>query len=129
MNKAKRAVWIFSILISLIIIILFAIYLKTTALDLPENKIIFYYGINCPHCKNVEAYMTEVNVSSTLQVESKEVYLNKTNADELIKVEKFCKIPKEYLGAVPLAYYNEECFLGDTPIIEFLKQKLNEVNK
>ncbi|MDP1696112.1 MAG: hypothetical protein Q8L29_04315 [archaeon] len=129
MNKAKRAVWIFSISITLVIIILFAIYLKTASLNLPENTVIFYYGVTCPHCKNVEAYMTEVNISSILSVESKEVYLNKTNADELIKVEKFCKIQKDYYGAVPFAYYNGECYLGDVPIIEFLKQKISEVNE
>jgi len=129
MNKAKRTVWIFCISAVIIIAILFVIYLKTASINLPEDKIVFYYGVTCPHCKNVEAYMIEVNASSILQVESKEVYLNETNADELIKIGKFCKLQKDYVGAVPLAYYNGVCFLGDTPIIDFLKKKISEAER
>ncbi len=130
MNKAKKAVWAFSILAVIVIAALWIIAPSNTPEgNISADKIIFYYGITCPHCKNVEVFMDEKNADSILPIERKEVYLNKTNADELIEIGKICKIDKDYIGAVPLTYFNGTCFLGDTDSIAFLEQKLAEVSQ
>lgn len=131
MNKAKKSVIIFGVISALVIAILLIASLQSEQ-PIPQNNndtISFYYGITCPHCKKVESFMEENNVSSTLNIEKKEVYLNKDNADELIKIGKKCNLEKDYIGAVPLIYYNKKCYLGDEPSIKFLEQKLSEATE
>jgi len=127
MNKAKKAVLIFCISAALVLAFLFILSAKTTNLNLPNDKIIFYYGITCPHCKLVEDYMENNSIESILPIVKKEVYLNQTNADELLAIGKKFNLPQEEIGAVPLAYYNGQYYIGDEPVINFLKQKAKEV--
>lgn len=130
MNKAKKAVWVFAIITAIIISILWIIAQNAQSrINIPDDKIIFYYGVSCPHCKIVEEFMGENNAADFLNIEMKEVYLNKNNANELIEVGKLCDIETGYIGAVPLTYFNGSCYLGDEPSIEFLKEKLAEVSE
>jgi glutaredoxin len=126
MNQAKKLVFAFLVASAIIIAILAIIAFrpKINPTEFSTNETIFYYGITCPHCKNVEKWMDENNFTKTFNLTQKEVYLNQTNAQELLSVGKICKIQKDYIGAVPLVYSNGTCFLGDTDIINFFKTKI-----
>lgn len=124
MKKVHKVILGFFVIMAIVLIALYGIYLsKSKNVNLPSEDI-FYYGITCPHCKLVEQFIEEKNISSKIEFKSKEVYQNQANANELILVAKFCKIESKYIGAVPLLYYNKTCYLGDTPIIEFLNKTL-----
>jgi len=89
-----------------------------------ENKLILYYGNGCPHCALVEEFIRENNVLAKLNLEEKEIYYNKENAKELTERAKFCKINESAIG-VPFLWDGKNCIIGDAPIIDFLKAKLN----
>lgn len=124
MKKVHKVIISFFVISAIILIALYGIYLsKSKNVNLPSEDV-FYYGITCPHCKIVEQFIEEENISSKIEFKSKEVYQNKDNANELIKIGKFCNIEPKYIGAVPLLYFNKTCYLGDAPIIEFLNRTL-----
>lgn len=125
MKKVNKVIINFFIIAAIVIAILYGIYLNKQK-NLPVQEDVFYYGITCPHCKVVEQYMEENNVSSKIQFKSKEVYQNKENAAELTKVGRYCKLGKN-IGAVPLLFYNDNCYLGDKPIIDFLNKTISGV--
>ena len=142
MNKAQKMISTFLILSVLVIGILFGVYfykLKNSetckaykisdedAGSLPAD-IIFYYSTTCPHCKIVEEFMQNNSIESKMNIIQKEIFLNKTAADEMIKLQTLCKIPAEYIGAVPLLYAEKSCYLGDKDIICILKEKILEKN-
>ena len=89
-------------------------------------NLVFYWGIGCPHCENVEKWITENNATQKLKINFKEVYYNKDNQTGLYNIAKeFCPEIIENGGiGVPTGFdpINKKCIQGDTPIIDFLKQ-------
>ncbi len=132
MNKAQKIIAVFFIIITLIIAVLVVIYMNQPKnyyickdnSGLPSG-IVLYYGDTCPHCKIVEQFLRDNNVTAKINITQKEVFLNQTNGQELISIGSNCKIPAEYMGAVPLLYSEGKAYLGDKDIISFLENKLN----
>jgi glutaredoxin len=91
-----------------------------------EAKITFFYGETCPHCKNVEKFFADNKVEDKISFDKKEVYNDQDNAALLAEKAKICNIPIEGMG-VPFLWdgENSQCLMGDQPIIDFFKQKLN----
>jgi glutaredoxin len=88
--------------------------------------IVLFYGIGCPHCAKVEAFIKENKIKEKIAFEEKEVYFNKENAKQLIEVAKKCGFNEKEIG-VPFLWdgENQKCIVGDEPIINFFKEKLN----
>jgi glutaredoxin len=121
MNKAKKVVTVF-----MVISIVFIAGLYYYSLQVERSSgMTFYYGITCPHCKIVEEYMNEVNATSVLDIEMKEVYENSVNAAELQKVAKKCGINGDSIG-VPLLYFNGECYVGDVDAKEIIRVEMEK---
>lgn len=92
-----------------------------------QPDLIFYWGDGCPHCENVEKWMKENNVDQKLKIAQKEVYKNTENRQELIdSVNKYCPELNQNGVGVPVGFdpVNNKCIQGDTPIIDFLSQKI-----
>jgi len=119
MNKAQKAVVAFFAVAFLLILTLYIIYINKKP-KYSNEDIIFFYGVTCPHCKNVEQFIDENNIDSKLKIIRKEVYYNETNRLELMSFAKKCNINQEQLG-VPFIYYNGKCYIGDKDGIELLK--------
>lgn len=90
--------------------------------------LVFYWGIGCPHCENVENWLKENNILEKVKINFKEVYYNKENQTDLYDTaKKYCPeiISNGGIG-VPTGFSPTEkkCIQGDTPIIDFLKQKI-----
>jgi len=132
MNKAqKTVVWFFAIAI-IAIAALFAVYILKNGGDgndtgLPDANVL-YYREDCPHCKIVEAFVEDNNVTGKMGIVQKEVMTNQTNKDEFKKVAESCQIDLAKAG-VPFFYSGGEdekkCLMGDTDIINFMKERLN----
>jgi glutaredoxin len=136
MKEVTKYITGFFIVSIIAIIALYAIYFSLankiptnndTTLNISSDTIVFYYGINCPHCKIVEEFMAETNATQKLKIEQKEVWENKTNQAELISAAKICKLDLNNLG-VPMVYYNGTCRSGDVDSIAFLKTMMNGIN-
>ena len=96
--------------------------------DFNNYDLVFYWGDGCPHCKNVDKWLTDNNKDNQLKIYSKEVYQDKNNQQELLGLaSKFCPelIDNGGIG-VPTSFdpVGQKCIQGDTPIIEFLSAKL-----
>ena len=94
-------------------------------LESVKDKMIFFYGETCPHCANVEKFFKENNIENKIQFEEKEVYNDKNNAKLLILVAKRkCNLKENEIG-VPFFWDGSKCIVGDQPIINYFKEKLN----
>lgn len=116
MNKAKKVVATFLLVVFLLISILYAIYINKQK---SKDEIIFFYGITCPHCKNVEKFIEENNLDKTLKITKKEVYNNQNNLLELVKYAEKCGIYDDV--GVPFIYYKGECYVGEEESINLLR--------
>ena len=90
--------------------------------------IVLYWKVGCPYCENVEKWINENNIDKKIKINYKEIHYNQDNQKELIKTaQDNCpeQIGSQGIG-VPLAFNpnNKKCAVGDTPIIDFLKQKI-----
>ena len=132
MDKAHKIITVFFVVAIIIIAVLFVAYvnvsnnriLKNETEYNPGNETIFFYGATCPHCKIVEDFMNQNNVTLKINIAMKESFENETNGKELISMGNYCKLPKESIGAVPLLYIDGKCYLGDVNDINYLKNKL-----
>jgi len=97
-------------------------------IDYDNTDLIFYWGEGCPHCENVENWLKENNKDQKIKISSKEVYKNKENQDQLFSIaQEYCPeiIENGNIG-VPTGFdpKSNKCIQGDTPIIDFLTDKL-----
>lgn len=95
-----------------------------------SSDLIFYWGDGCPHCENVEKWIEENNTDNKLKIVYKEVYDDINNQTELYNLAKqYCpQIINNGSIGVPTGFdpVSQECIQGDTPIIEFLSDKLTK---
>lgn len=123
MNKAQKIVAVFFIIVAVIIAILFFISNQQNKnTNLPEG-IVLYYGDTCPHCKIVDEFIINNNVSSKINITNKEVFNNPLNQAEFLRVIKQCNIKSSQAG-VPLLYSEGTCYSGDVEVIDFIKEKI-----
>jgi len=86
---------------------------------------IFYYGNTCPHCKDVEEWMTENRIEEKIEIVKKEVYDNRANSLELTQAAKSCGLPTDNIG-VPFLYAEGKCSVGTPDITAYLTQLAQE---
>jgi glutaredoxin len=100
--------------------------LNNTFSNSTSSTIILFYGEGCPHCAKVEQFIKENKIKEKIAFEEKEVYFNKENAKQLVEIAKKCGFNEKEIG-VPFLWDGEKqkCIVGDEPIINFLKEKLN----
>ncbi|NCN25144.1 hypothetical protein COT94_00450 [Candidatus Falkowbacteria bacterium CG10_big_fil_rev_8_21_14_0_10_37_14] len=91
---------------------------------LATSGLILYYGDTCPHCKIVQDFLDSSGAAEKLTWEHKEVYRNSTNAAELTKRAESCGLDIKSIG-VPFLWADGQCLIGDEPIINYFKQKIN----
>lgn len=126
-----------TIFFSLIIIILGVVLVgswekknreKEKNIKLPsKNSFVYYYGITCPHCQDVEKWMKNNKIEEKIKIEKKEVWNNKDNALELQKVAEICALDSSNIG-VPFLYAEGRCYLGAPEVIKVLENKLKIKN-
>jgi hypothetical protein len=81
----------------------------------------YYWGNGCPHCQNVEDFMSSWNKKDAVKIEKMEVWGNRTNVARMQARYEYCRIPSTEMG-VPLLFTPEgKCYSGDIPIINYLK--------
>jgi glutaredoxin len=89
-----------------------------------DGNIIFYYGDTCPHCKIVEQYISDNKINEKLKFQTKEVYNNKDNAQDLLGKATSCGLKQDEIG-VPFLWTGSTCVIGQDEIINFFKEKTN----
>ncbi len=93
----------------------------TTPPNLPDSYE-YYWGEGCPHCANVEDFLSAWENRDRVQIDKKEVYKDQGNIDLFKSRAEYCNLPNNQVG-VPFLFTPEgECVVGDTPIINLFEQ-------
>ena|GEM_PF-800771 len=107
-----------------IIIFFLLIPFLTLAQENPaKKKAYFFYGEQCPHCKNVEAYFQENGIYDKYDITSLEVVGNPFNAKLFVQFGKAFGV-KDW-GGVPAIVFGDKYLLGDKPIIDNFVQEID----
>lgn len=69
----------------------------------PDADYIYYYGITCPHCKDLNEYMEANDIYHKVSIEKKEVWKNEANQQEFEALAQKLQIPEDKLW-VPFIY-------------------------
>jgi glutaredoxin len=109
-----------SIIIGLVV--LAAVVFVVFKYVLPPKNLVLFYGNGCPHCQNVDNFIKENKIEEKISLEKKEVFESEENAKELLGAAQKCNLATTEIG-VPFLWDGSECFMGETDIINFLKQK------
>jgi glutaredoxin len=90
------------------------------ATPLPAG-IVLFYGQGCPHCADVEKFISQNNIDQKVKITRLEVWYNKSNAALLSQVAQKCGIAGDSVG-VPFLYAgNGKCYVGEVDVPNFLK--------
>lgn len=120
------------IIFLIIIAVLFGFYKITSKppadLVIANGDYILFYGSTCPHCKVVEEYISQNQTNQKLKIDQLEIYENENNKNFFVKtIQQTCPDQLESNGiSVPflIDIKNKQCLLGDTPIINYLSEKI-----
>lgn len=135
----KKKMWLLLAgLFLLITIVVFSIayfgwYQNINHTNNPLNEtkdVILYYGSTCTHCKAVEQYMTENKIDEKIKAKGisiirKEIFDNMDNKLEFELVANYCNL-KEFQKGVPLVFYSQKCYVGDTDVLSILDEISNK---
>ena len=80
------------------------------------SGIVFYYGAECPHCKDVEKFVADNKIADKVAFTSKEVWHDQANAAEMSARAKTCGLSEDKVG-VPFLFADGKCHIG-TPDVE-----------
>ncbi len=112
-------------ILSIILLNTFLFVFSFNAFAQSGDMILFYWN-GCPHCAKVEDYIKSNNLN--LNIEQKEVYQNKNNANEFNKI-----CDKENISLmdrwVPFLYSKWQCFIWDKQIISYLSEFKGNISK
>jgi len=84
--------------------------------------IIYYYGEECPHCKDVAKFLEDNKIAEKVNFKKKEVWHDTANAAEMEKKAQECNIQKSGMG-VPFLYARGKCYVGTPDVEAFFKQE------
>jgi glutaredoxin len=87
------------------------------------NRIIFFYGANCPHCQETEKWFEEQKVADKIAFERKEVSTPAVQV-ELQQAVKYCQFDDSQGIGVPFLFAEGKCYMGTPDVEGFFKQKL-----
>jgi len=121
----KKIIIIGVILAAILVIVIFGLA-QTRNPAKPQasqsNEIILYYGNTCPHCKEVEDFISKNNIKDKIKLVEKEVYQDQNNAQEMGEAAKKCGLQTDSVG-VPFLFAEGKCYIGTPDVISYLSQK------
>lgn len=104
------------------------IFIRVPPTPLPEGMVLFF-GDGCPHCENVEVFLTENKINEKLKITRLEIpFLGKTspqlvaNQGLIVQLAEKCAVSQDKIG-LPFLYDGNDCLQGDEPIINFFKNE------
>jgi hypothetical protein len=95
------------------------------------NSYIYYYGEWCPHCTEVDTYLTETDGYNKLNIVKKEIWYNEANASEMSEslIRLWLNPNDIWIPFIIVKNWENETYLwGDKTIIEYFKPYLWEAN-
>ena len=122
--------FIFFIGILTVLIVIGGIFISSTKQEssnqsqealVPPTNHEYYWSETCPHCANVAEFMESWEGKDKFQMQKFEVNQSRDNALKFYQRGIYCQISRDNLGVPLLVTPGGECFSGDEPIIQYLK--------
>jgi glutaredoxin len=95
---------------------------KQSPVVMPAHDIIFFYGRECPHCREAEKFIRDNKIDQKIGFDSVEVWHNQENAKMLMQKAKECRLTDDQIG-VPFVWNLGKCYVGTPDIEAFFKEK------
>ncbi|MFH1182873.1 MAG: hypothetical protein V1690_01255 [Candidatus Moraniibacteriota bacterium] len=87
-----------------------------------QDDTVLFWGEGCPHCVNVDKFLSENNaLEEKLKIKKIEVFNDLKGQKAFMDKVNECQLTQ---AGVPLLYAGGKCFQGDAPVIEELKKNL-----
>ena len=96
-------------------------------LEYEPDDITLFYDKECEHCKNLELFLNKNNLYTIFNIKKYEVSKDEKNHREMEDLYTKCIDPKREL-VVPLASYNNKCYMGEE-VIRMFKNRMWEIVK
>lgn len=110
----------------LVVAVFAAGFMFRKSADLPSSPsaagVTYYYGEECPHCKDVLNFIEENHISEKVSFTKKETWNDRENAKELMARAKTCGIPEKQVG-VPFLYAEGKCYIGSPDVEGYFREK------
>ena len=119
LNKGKIILAIIAFFVAIASIVW--LFREPKSAEAPTGGIVYYYGDNCPHCKNVAKFIEENGIADKVTFIKKEIS-NLSNSREFLDKANQCGISQKDAG-VPLVFAEGKCYVGDADAIAFFKEK------
>jgi glutaredoxin len=112
------------LIILLVVVVWFVLTSRgnSNPIDLGTAPILFY-STTCPHCKNVEEYLTKNKVRAKIKIEELDV-ASASNVSKYQQAAEICQASPSQSGSVPFLYADKKCYFGDVDVINYFKQSL-----
>jgi len=120
------------ITVLIIIVILFGFYKITSQkpasiIKTPDSNLVLFYGDTCPHCKDVEEFISKNQIDQKLKINKFEVYNSQENAtlmNQMVKDNCPDKLDPQGLPVPFLINTSDKaCFIGTPDITSHLTEK------
>jgi len=122
------------ITVLVVVAILFAFYKITsqkpasiTDIPIPDSNLVLFYGDTCPHCKDVDEFISQNKIEEKIKINKFEVYNNKLNASLMTQMVKDNCLDKLDPQGLPVPFLinssEKDCFIGTTDITNHLTEK------
>lgn len=97
--------------------------------ELSNTSYIYFYWQWCPHCANLDRYLTKVWAYDKLDIVKKEIYFDDENRAELQKyADSFWLKDGVWVPFLIINDWENQTYLTwDTPVIEYFKTYLGEI--
>lgn len=89
---------------------------------LDQSVTTYFYGEECPHCKDVRKFLDENGIEAKFSFVKREVWHDRTNAALMREAANVCALKPNEI-AVPFVFSEGKCLVGTPKVIEFFKQK------
>ncbi|NTW15556.1 MAG: hypothetical protein HGA38_04310 [Candidatus Moranbacteria bacterium] len=87
-----------------------------------SSGIVLYYGTECPHCKDVDAFIERNAIAEKVSFARKEVWHDQKNASEMTDRAASCGIGRDQVG-VPFLFADGQCYIGTPDVEGYLREK------
>jgi hypothetical protein len=94
---------------------------SSTDTNTTQDRIVYYYGKSCPHCKNVAQFIEANGIDKKVSYTKKEFSDPAVTKEFLSRAEQCGINPSE--AGVPLVFSGGKCYMGDVDVINFFKAK------
>ena len=121
MNKTNLGIAIISVVIVLGGIFLFTRPSTSPSLSLSPDSYLYFWGNGCPHCKNVDDFLSTWEKKDKINLQKFEVWYDRNNAKLMQEKSKICNIKPSEMGVPLMITPDGKCLTGDTPIIDVFK--------